>query len=494
MISKKTTSPQCLKIAIIGGGITGSCAAHVIMNLAEKECQDKKTSVEVHLFDQGRRGVGGRSSDRTHHYHSNNETCSDINGTSMTTNTMRWDHGCQFFRADTDRFKSLVKELLTEDIVKEWTGDFRKSSQSSSSGTCKHDFFGMPSVPPFYVGSNGMQSVSKGVLDRLIRNQQDSDKDEHPSKLSLFTGTRVAQLERDEKSKKWKLWGTAGEAAFHDTSEKRVQQLSNETKVLGEPQGYDGIILTDVSSSFGKWHRASAGVPEPFACRVRERVGARVPLFTVMIAFQSKSQIPFDAASFDHPILWFASKTNSKPGMNGDTLMECWTLVSTSEYAMEKIQETPMQDTETGEFIPQTKDYLTTVPAPDLIDAFCKELMSKNGILGNEALSSVPTIIHMDAQRWGSAMPAHRHLDKDSQTRKVISGVPYDSGTSSLAPTKKVKCRPGADERNFLVDDELMLIQAGDMMSTFTPGFESAALSGMDAADYLLKNLSQKLE
>ena len=30
------------------------------------------------------------------------------------------------------------------------------------------DFFGMPSMPPFYVGVNGMQSVSKGIVDRII--------------------------------------------------------------------------------------------------------------------------------------------------------------------------------------------------------------------------------------------------------------------------------------------------------------------------------------
>lgn len=95
----------------------------------------------------------------------------------------------------------------------------------------------------------------------------------------------------------------------------------------------------------------------------------------------------------------------------------------------------------------------------------------------------------MDAQRWGSAMPAHRHLDEDSHTRKVISGVPYDSGRSPLAPTKIVTCRHG-DERTFLVDEKLMLFQAGDMMSTFTPGFEGAAISGMDAAEYLFEKLS----
>ena len=461
MMSTATAPTKKYNVAIIGGGITGASAAHTI--------SQQNNNINIHLFDQGRRGVGGRSSHRQ----------GIVDGTHTQ---MRWDHGCQFFRADTDRFSLLVKDWISKDLVKEWKGDFRSST------SCKFDFFGMPSQPPFYVGADGMQNVSKGVLDQIMQVQlQEQNVDSPSSKLSLFAGTRVAQLERDETSKKWKLLGTQGEAAYHDTAEKVVQQ-SNENITLGEVEGYDGIILTDVSSSFGNWHRASAGVPESFAAKVRERVGARVPLFTVMLAFEKDSAIPFDAATFDNDLIWFASKTNSKPGMDSD-MKECWTLVSTPEYAMEKIAETPMQDPKTGEFIPQSEEYLMTVPGPDLKGAFCKEIMSKDGILGNNALSSVPNIIHIDAQRWGSAMPCHRHLDEFSKTRKVLSGVPYDSGRSPLAPTTLENCRHG-DERTFLVNEDLMLFQAGDMMSTFTPGFEGAAISGMDAAEYLLEKLS----
>ncbi len=481
----RTEVPNSFNVAIIGGGITGSCAARSFLQDSKRaEC---KVNVKIDLFDQGRRGVGGRSSDRAGY---SNE------GRDPLSVNMRWDHGCQFFRADTDRFKSVVNELIVEGIVKEWTGDFRSTFKRSES----NDFFGFPSSPPFYVGTDGMQSVSKGILDQLVvqnsilaneGNGKNSNTSSNLSsnELNLFTGTRVASIERSDG--KWKLWGTSGNEAFHDTPEKEVQQ-SNESLMLGEGKGYDAIILTDVSSSFGKWHRASAGVPESFASRVRERTGARTPLFTAMIAFESKSEIPFDAATFDNDILWFASKSNSKPGMGGN-LKECWTLISTPDYAVEKIEETPMQDPETGEFLPQTKEYLTTVPGPDLIAAFCNDLTSKNGILGNDSLSIVPRIIHVDAQRWGSAIPCPRHLDEHSSTRKVICGVPYESGRSALAPTKVEKCR-NEDYRNFLVDEELMLLQAGDMVSTFTPGFESAAISGIDAAVFCLETFAKRVE
>lgn len=164
--------------------------------------------------------------------------------------------------------------------------------------------------------------------------------------------------------------------------------------------------------------------------------------------------------------------------------------MSTPEYAMAKIEETPMQDATTGEFIPQSPDYLTTVPGPDLCNAFKSLLCQNGGILGENALEKFPNVAHLDAQRWGSAMPCHRHLTastSSSSTRKVISGVSYDSGRFPLAPTKEE--RQGDGQKSFLVDESLMLFQAGDMMSTHTPGLEGAALSAVDAAEYLHSKL-----
>ena len=485
--STSTTLPK-YNVAIIGGGITGATAAQTLA---------KYDNVNIHLFDQGRSGVGGRTSTRA--VNSNTSDKTNTNTDNKSEPSMRWDHGCQFFRADTDKFKLLVKDWMTKGFIQEWKGNFMSSPSASPS----RDFFGLPSHPPFYVGADGMQSISKGILHHILNTQnKDNDKDNGDTcpQLNLFTGTRVAQLERDKESNRWKLFGTSGTAAFHDTPEKTVQQ-SNDKIQLGAMEGYDAIILTDVSSSFGQWHRASAGVPESFASKVRERVGSRVPLFTAMIAFETESGIPFDAATFDHDVIWFASKSNAKPGMEGESennksgmkMKECWTLVSTPEYAMDKIEETPMQDSITGDFIPQSKDYLTTVPGPDLIKAFCNDLTSKDGILGDNALSlslvDIPKVVHVDAQRWGSAMPTHRHLDDSSQTRKVLSGVAYDSGRSPLAPTKLEECRRG-DGQSFLMDDNLMLFQAGDMMSNYTPGFESAAISGSDAATCLWSKIS----
>eukprot|EP00554_Chaetoceros_debilis_P010874 CAMPEP_0194108772 /NCGR_PEP_ID=MMETSP0150-20130528/8410_1 /TAXON_ID=122233 /ORGANISM="Chaetoceros debilis, Strain MM31A-1" /LENGTH=557 /DNA_ID=CAMNT_0038797557 /DNA_START=33 /DNA_END=1706 /DNA_ORIENTATION=- len=539
---------KSFNVAIVGGGITGATTAQTLLkssiNNSDSDCTyNNNMMINVHLYDQGQRGVGGRASHRR------------VESPPMDTITtmgsekeqqpakklpMRWDHGCQFFRADTEKMQNLVQKWMEEDIVKKWEGKFMSSpaaaadaispSPSPSSSTrTRRDFFGMPSMPPFYVGVDGMQSVPKGILDLAQKNsleRNDNESGGSISTLRVFTGTRVAQLEQNKKSKKWKLFGTSGTAAYHDTPESAIQKLKRKNgnqlppvscsdavpetcEVEAEAEAgleYDAVILTDVSSSFGAWHRASAGIPPQFAERVKSRVGARVPLLTAMIAFDTSSGItgiPFDASTFDHDVLWFASKNNSKPGINGNGTVnddtnntngngniECWTLVSTPEYAMAKIEETPMQDPTTGSFIPQSPDYLTTVPGPDLLKAFQEELSNNySDSIGDQ----FPNVVYMNAQRWGSAMPCHRQLRESSETRTVISGVPYDSGRQPLAPTQlEIDANINMEESSsFLHDEELMLYQAGDMMSSYTPGFESAALSGIDAAESLIRKLKR---
>jgi predicted NAD/FAD-dependent oxidoreductase len=439
-LATMTISNVPFRVSIIGGGITGSSVASVLCS--------SSSPIRVDLFDPGRSGVGGRSSTRRR---------VDQDGTLL-----QWDHGCQFFRADTKKFRSVVSDWMELGIASEWKGKFCTDDPGADPA---HEFFGLPSQPPFYVGSDGMQSIPQRILSDI-----------NSDCLNVFTGTRVSSMERT--NGRWSLFGTNGQAAYHDTCEKEAQSLSQE-ELLGE--GYDAVVLSDVSSSFGSWHRASAGVPESFARRVRQRVGARVPLFTAMICFATPLLVDFDAMSFHKSdSLWFAAKMQSKSNSSSSN-QECWTLVSTPEYAMQKISETPMQDPKTGEFIPQSKDYLTTVPAPDLLNAFQKALV--------DIMDEFPDVIYLNAQRWGSAMPSHRHLDRESSTRRVLSGVPYDSGRAALAPTIRTDSEVGLD---FIADDDLMLFQAGDMMSRYTPGFESAAMSGMDAAEHLLRTLQKQ--
>lgn len=68
-MNQKTNSPR---VAIVGGGITGATACSTLLARFGGD-------VHIEVFDQGRSGVGGRSS------HRNRED----------SQTLRWDHGCQ---------------------------------------------------------------------------------------------------------------------------------------------------------------------------------------------------------------------------------------------------------------------------------------------------------------------------------------------------------------------------------------------------------------
>ena len=96
------------------------------------------------------------------------------------------------------------------------------------------------------------------------------------SAATVKRGVRVKQL-RPLDGGRWELLATSGEGAYHDTPEAAAAAAAEAS--LGV---FDAVVLTDVSSSFEGWHRASAGLPADFAARVAGRL--RLPLFSCMVA------------------------------------------------------------------------------------------------------------------------------------------------------------------------------------------------------------------
>jgi len=210
-------------------------------------------------------------------------------------NRMEFDHGCQFFRADAPAMQTLTKRWCEAGWAAPWDGRFGRlaetsnnesggdngtgsSSSSSSSTDASSDFFGLPGdLRPVYVGVGGMQRLPRAVLASTGEN------------VTVRRGERVSGIDRGV-ADGWVLRGVAGPEAFHDTvltkdtastaatasagantsdsasASSSPPSASAEAPVLGN---YDAVVLTDISSSFGAWHRASAGVPEELAARVR---------------------------------------------------------------------------------------------------------------------------------------------------------------------------------------------------------------------------------
>jgi predicted NAD/FAD-dependent oxidoreductase len=80
-------------VAIVGGGIAGAVAAATLA----------KAGLAVTVFDQGRRGPGGRASHRT--VADDGRVLPDDEAPPAGAGALEFDHGCQFFRADDPRMQ-----------------------------------------------------------------------------------------------------------------------------------------------------------------------------------------------------------------------------------------------------------------------------------------------------------------------------------------------------------------------------------------------------
>ena len=476
-ICNTTAESSYTRVAIVGGGIAGACCASLLSN-------SFKSRVDVVVFDQGRRGPGGRASHRA-------VKDGVVVGDDLVDKlALHFDHGLQFFRADSAAMQDLVAGWVAKGFAAEWKGRFGYAGKGSEGA----GFFGLPSrKEPVYAGVGGTHSLVRSVLKEA-------------KGVKVNRGVRCAGLRKLEDGQ-WELLGVHGKAAYHDSAESVASAAGHES--LGR---FDYVVLTDISSSFGGWHRASAGVPEAFAKRVRNRV--RVPLFSAMVAFEESLGLPLDGITFGgEDGLWFAARTQSKPGLDTEHCAECWTCISTPEFAVKEISSTPMQDEKTGAFKPQEDAYLNGAggPAQALVRAFLRAVAPLRGEgkgggggqgdgsdgeggRGRQEIDEIKQV-YLQGQRWGSALPAPTNRAKG--TTKIVLSVAYDnSRTIDLvheSPALKETGTKGNEQadRDFVADPSLGLFYCGDFCSNKNPGFEAAALSGHDCASYILYHLKR---
>ena len=330
------------------------------------------------------------------------------------------------------------------------------------------------------------------------------------SKTIVHKGTRVSGVASrtiessdddatDNKKHVWDLTTTVGAAAFHDTKESvattelekakievndaaAVPTSTTTTRIVVH-RGFDAVVFTDISSSSDSWHRASAGIPPSFAAKLPPKL--RLPLFSCMIALKTplRDKLPYDAfvvAPDKSSPLWFAAASDSKPGFsNGDaTVAECWTLISTSSFTVDEIRETTMRDPVTGAFRPQENDYLNSIPGPALRKAFFDLVQP---YLGDDDL---PQTVYLQAQRWGSGLPIDPDMVAPDHVHEIC-GTKYAAmvkGSLVYSPPQ-----PSSLRQNFVADDTIGLYYAGDFCSHLNPGFEAAALSGLDVAKHIFR-------
>jgi predicted NAD/FAD-dependent oxidoreductase len=430
---------------------------------------------------------------------------------------LSFDHGCQFFRADTKRFLGMVNAWVRDGAVKPWHGRVIGVESGAK------DFFGACSGVPLYVGNGGMHRIARHL-----------EKEATNAGAVFNRGVRVSSIHKLP-SGSWRVDGVGGEAAIHDTSEAAAASATH--RPLTE---VDYVLVTDASASFEGWHRASAGIAEAvprLAAAVRSR--ARIPLFAVMVAFKRASSSQGASARAENTIfsatgdtttigavfgatspLWFAARSNSKPALSSalSSTTECWTLVSTPAFAVAEISETQMQDPETGAFIPQENGYLngSNGPAAALWKAFCTsgegraamglggggdgkgEKAEEGGAEGGEL-----EVVYLQGQRWGSAFPAPRvktqqcksaaghwsveEAQEEGDGRVRVAGVMYDSRTPDMSLSTE-RQQSEDQQPDYFADLEKGAFYAGDFCSQRTPGVEAAVLSAVDAAEHIISH------
>lgn len=120
-----------MKIAIIGAGLSGLTAAHIL-----------KDKAKVTLFEKSR-GVSGRMSTRY-------------------ADPYRFDHGAQFFSAKTDAFKNFIQPMIDQDIIQRWDARFVEFENNNI--VCRRQW---DEHYPHYVGAPGMNAIAKHLSTDL---------------------------------------------------------------------------------------------------------------------------------------------------------------------------------------------------------------------------------------------------------------------------------------------------------------------------------------
>eukprot|EP00193_Tetraselmis_chui_P000874 CAMPEP_0177761326 /NCGR_PEP_ID=MMETSP0491_2-20121128/5745_1 /TAXON_ID=63592 /ORGANISM="Tetraselmis chuii, Strain PLY429" /LENGTH=141 /DNA_ID=CAMNT_0019277293 /DNA_START=110 /DNA_END=532 /DNA_ORIENTATION=+ len=137
-----------LRVAVIGAGVGGN----------------PKPGVEVQVFDQGRRGPGGRASHRMVD-RASGSVLQDEEGEAMES-ALRFDHGCQFFTAASPRFQGIVEKWVADGAVREWKGNVGVVPGPARGAA--GDFFGSSTGLPLFVGVGGMHRVAHRLAERAV--------------------------------------------------------------------------------------------------------------------------------------------------------------------------------------------------------------------------------------------------------------------------------------------------------------------------------------
>ena len=252
---------------------------------------------------------------------------------------MAFDHGCQFFQGGDAEFREkILNPWLKAGLAAEWRGRFAGAG----------DFFGI-GRETVYVGVGGMHTVTAGAAQTLECNH---------SNFVARRGVRVGAVARA--GDRWALSGVGGEALSvslksSDVEERVRPQRSANSTPSSSPMRRRPRVLAS---------RVRACPRKPCDVEARPGSGARGHV-------HRNSRVRGTSARVIHAFLqdstlWFAARTNSKPGFEASRRV-----LDARQHAgraAAEVERVPMRDPATGAFIPQAPRLRG--PARALLDAF----------------------------------------------------------------------------------------------------------------------------
>ena len=400
-------------VAIIGAGVAGLSCAAAIANAVERD------GPVVELIDQGSRGRGGRAS-------SSRPTTHDP--------PLVFDHGCQFFTAESEAFRETCAVLERAGHIAKWdgrfgtldasTGVFRAKSENDAAPR-GDDFFCLLAAKDVYVGVPTMRGLCDG-LRKLIH--EDAAVDSPQCAVTCLERAR----DETKNARPWVVSGVGGRALDENQHGSREYALGAFEAVIATD-----VMLTKTGTPGSCALEGVAEVSDEEAPRPEDVSGASAraaatwramrdspaeSLFSLMVAFGGSDEdedasVPFDAVVVTgSETLQLLVRDSAKPGRAERGARNRWTAVSTAAFAAAVVADAPLSVD--GAYNPQTAAYLERV-TPAMVEA-TRDLLcaashehSKGATKMGDAKNASPTDrdrycdppTHAQSQRWGHAFP-----------------------------------------------------------------------------------------
>jgi len=331
-----------LRVAIVGGGLSGSLCAALL----------QRQGLAVQLFDAGKR-LGGRTS------------CGRV---KLGEANIRMDVGAQFMVATDPRFQRLLDSPIMAGLVQEWQGRFGVLGARGGEVLCRNVVLesGMMRIPsrPSNAGAGEETDGRSDAVEQEADEAAERERSQSPINYYRFLeGSSGQQLYTGVGG-----MGTLVPALLDRFSVKThrasVQELSFELPHVGRrgcwtlqtscgmTQAFDAVVLAnhDPSNAADVIEKLQASAPDPelsqpavsevisnFVGRLRDLPRTGRSHYSLTLVFpRPLLELPFEAASVHGAEFNFLSRDTSKQegiAAPGGSAPECWVLQASNDFA-----------------------------------------------------------------------------------------------------------------------------------------------------------------